>query len=136
MKRIRQIGVAAIGLLYVGLLYPLYTDLWHSKWLLQMNNNECEPMFLSFFVPLGCFLLLAATKPVEYRLVILFAAWHSLAHSATMAVQTIEAYSHGVRRDYGDVIIAAVIGIVLLVLVPPKPEAQAPSGDSPMPVSA
>lgn len=129
MKRIRQIVVALIGLLYVALLYPLYTDLWHSKWLLQMNN-ECEPMFLSFFIPLGFFLLLAARKPVEYRLVILFAAWHSLAHSATMTVQTIEAYGHGVRRDYGDVIIAAVVGIVLLVLVPPKPDAEGPENGS------
>ncbi len=120
MKRVRQIIVAVIGLFYVGLLYPLYTDLWHSKWLLQMNNEECEPMFITFFVALGFFLLLAARKPVEYRLVILFAAWHSLAHSATMVIQTFEAYSHGVRRDYKDVIIAAIIGVVLLVLVPSK----------------
>ncbi len=126
MKRIRQIVVALIGLLYVALLYPLYADLWHSKWLLQMNN-ECEPMFLSFFIPLGFFLLLAARKPVEYRLVILFAAWHGLAHSATMAVQTIEAYTHGVRRDYMDVIITAVVGVVLLVLLPPKREAESPA---------
>lgn len=37
MKTIRQIVVAVIGLIYVGLLYPLFTDLWHSKWLLQMK---------------------------------------------------------------------------------------------------
>ena len=121
MKRIRQIVLAVIGLSYVGMLYPLFTDFWHSKWLL-VNNNECGPMFLSFFIPLGVFLLLAARKPVEYRLVILFAAWHALAHSGTMAVQTIESYSHGVHRDYMDVIITAVVGVVLLVLFPPKPE--------------
>jgi len=50
VKRIRQIIVAALGLFYVGLLYPLYTDLWHSKWLIEMRNEECEPMFLTFFV--------------------------------------------------------------------------------------
>ena len=135
MKRVRQVVVAVIGLVYFGLLYPLYTDLWHSKWLLQMDNNECEPMFLSFFVPLGFFLLLAARKPVQYRLVILFAAWHSLVHAGTMVIQTLEAYSHGVRRDYTDVIIAAVIGIVLLVLVPPKPEAEASSSGPVKPIS-
>jgi hypothetical protein len=53
---------ALLGLFYVGLLYPLYTDLWHSKWLLEMNNEECEPIFLTFFVTLGVFLLLAARK--------------------------------------------------------------------------
>ncbi len=82
-ERIRQIVLAVVGLLYVGLLYPLSTDLWHSNWLLQMNKEgECEPMFLTFFVALGFFLLLAARKPVEYHTLILFAAWHSFAHSA------------------------------------------------------
>lgn len=136
MKRIRQIVVAVIGLFYVALLYPLYSDLWHSNWLLQTNKNECEPMFLSFFIALGFFLLAAARKPVEYRLLILFAAWQSLAHSATMLIQTIEAYSHGVRRNYTDVIVAAVIGIVLLMLVPPKPDAAAPTGGSLKPLGA
>jgi uncharacterized protein DUF6632 len=125
VKRIRQIIVALLGLFYVGLLYPLYTDLWHSKWLIIMHNEECEPMFLTFFITLGVFLLLAARKPIQYRLVIAFAAWHSLAHSATMLIQTLEAYSHGIQRDYKDVIIAGIIGLVLLVIVPPKEEAAA-----------
>jgi hypothetical protein len=37
MKRIRQIVVALVGLFYVGLLYPLCTELWHSKWLLLLS---------------------------------------------------------------------------------------------------
>lgn len=123
MKRIRQIIVGLVGLAYVALLYPLYTDLWHSKWLLQMHNQECEPMFLTFFIILGVFLLLAARSPVQYRLVIVFAAWHSLAHSATMLIQTVETYQHGVPRNYGDVIIAAIIGAIMLLMVPPKKEA-------------
>lgn len=125
MKRIRQIIVALLGLFYVGLLYPLYTDLWHSKWLIEMHNEECEPMFLTFFITLGVFLLLAAREPIRYRLVILFAAWHSLAHSATMLIQTIEAYRHGTPRDYADVVIAGIIGIVVLLIVPSKKEAAA-----------
>jgi len=44
---------------YVGLIYPLYADLAHSKWLLEMKD-ACEPMFLSWFIALGPFLLLAA----------------------------------------------------------------------------
>ena len=125
MKRIRQIIVALLGLFYVGLLYPLYTDLWHSKWLIEMHNEECEPMFLTFFVTLGVFLLLAARKPMQYRLVIAFAAWHSLAHSATMLIQTVETYKHGVPRDYKDVILFGIIGIVVLLIVPPKEEERA-----------
>lgn len=119
-ERIRQIVLAVIGLVYVGLLYSLYTDLWHSKWLIEMHNEECEPMFITFYVALGFFLLLAARRPREYRTVIAFAAWQSLAHSTTMIIQTVQAYSHGTPRDFKDVIIAGAIGLVLLVLVPPR----------------
>ena len=124
-ERIRQTALVVIGLVYVGLLYPLYTDLWHSKWLIEMHNEECEPMFITFFVALGFFLLLAARKPIEYRTLIAFAAWQSLAHSAVMIIQTVEAYNHGTPRDFKDVIITAVIGVALLVLVPPKHESAA-----------
>ena len=54
MKRERtlQVAVGLLGLFYVALIYPLYTDLAHSKWLLEMKN-KCEPMFLSWFIALG-----------------------------------------------------------------------------------
>jgi|ERR1700694_2024210 hypothetical protein len=121
-ERARQIVLGLVGLLYVALIYPLYTDLLHSSWLL-VQKNETEPMFLSFYIALGFFLLLAARKPLEYRSLIVFAAWQSLAHSAVMVIETVEAYGHGVHRDFTDVIIAAVIGVVLLVLVPAKTKA-------------
>jgi hypothetical protein len=124
MKRVRQIFVALVGLFYVGLLYPLCTELWHSKWLVEMHDNECEPMFITFLVALGVFLLLAVRKPSEYRLVIAFAAFHGLAHSATMLIQSIETSMHGVPRGYDDVILFGVIGIALLFCVPPKEETR------------
>jgi FtsH-binding integral membrane protein len=126
-ERIRQIVVGVIGLFYVGLLYPLFTDLWRRKWLIEMHNEECEPMFITFFVALGVFLLLAARKPREYRTVIAFAAWQGLAHSAVMIVQTVQAYDQGTPRDFKDVIITAVIGVVLLALVPAKQTMAAPA---------
>jgi hypothetical protein len=124
-ERTRQVVLAVIGLFYVALLYPLYTDLWRSKWLIKMHNEECEPMFITFFVALGVFLLLAARKPREYRTLIAFAAWQSLAHSAVMIIQTVQAYNHGTPRDFKDVFITAVIGAVLLVLVPSRQIAAA-----------
>ncbi|MBV9503212.1 MAG: hypothetical protein JO138_27885 [Acidobacteriaceae bacterium] len=124
-ERTRQIVLAVIGLFYVGLLYPLYTDLWRSKWLIEMHNEECEPMFITFFVALGVFLLLAAKNPRTYRTLIAFAAWQSLAHSAVMIIQTVQAYNHGTPRDFKDVIITAVIGVVLLALVPSRQAATA-----------
>jgi hypothetical protein len=120
VKRVRQIVVALVGVFYVGLLYPLCSELWRSKWLLEMHDNECEPMFITFLVALGVFLLLSVWKPSEYRLVIAFAAWHGLAHSTTMLIQSIETSIHKVPRGYDDVILFGVIGIALLLCVPPK----------------
>jgi hypothetical protein len=80
------------------------------------QKNECEPMFLSFFILVGVFLLLAARRPSEYRSVIALAAWWSISHGTVMAIQTVEAWNHGVHRNFTDVFLFLVIGIVLLAL--------------------
>jgi|ERR1700683_4634328 len=126
-ERARQIVLGLLGLLYVSFIYFLYTDLLHSNWLL-VQKNETEPMFLSFYIALGFFLLFAARKPFEYRSLIVFAAWQSLAHSAVMAIETVEAYRHGVRRNFTDVIVVGVIGVVLLLLVPARIKPTAAAG--------
>ena len=88
MKRERMLPVAVglLGILYLWPIYPLYTDLWHSKWLLEMNN-ACDPMFLSWFIALGPFLLLAARKPSSHRSLITFAACQCFVHASVIAVQ-------------------------------------------------
>ena len=128
MKRVRQIVVGLVGLFYVGLLYPLCTELWHSKWLLEMHDNECEPMFITFLVSLGVFLLLAVWKPFRYRVVVAFAAFQAHAHATTMLIQSIETSVHKVPRGYDDVILFGVIGVALLFGVPPKEETEAVTG--------
>jgi hypothetical protein len=115
-ERMLQVAVGLLGLLYVALIYPLYTDLAHSKWLLEMKN-ECEPMFLSWFIALGPFLLLAARKPSSHRSLIAFAACQSLAHASVMTIQTVQAWKHGVHRDFTDVVIFGLIGAILLALL-------------------
>lgn len=123
--RTKQAILGLIGLVYTALIYPLCSDLWHTKWLLQMNNNECDPMFLSFFVVLGIFLLLAVKKPSEHRSLIAFAGWWSIGHAFVMAIQTIEARNHGVHREYTDVVIAAILGGVTLAVIPARRQATA-----------
>ena len=123
-ERMLQIVVGLLGFLYLWAIYPLYTDLWHSKWLLEMNN-ECEPMFLSWFIALGPFLLLAARKPSSHRSLITFAACQCLAHASVMGVQTVEAWKHGVHRQFGDVVLFGVIGGILLALLLPRREQAA-----------
>lgn len=121
MKRARltQIVLVIVGLLNLATIYFLYTDLWHSSWLLD-RKSELEPMFLSFFIPVGVFLLMAARKPSEHRSMIALAAWWHISHGTVMAIQTVEAWSHGVHRNFADVILFLVIGVVLLVLLPAK----------------
>lgn len=123
-ERTLQVALGLLGLFYVGLIYPLYTDLAHSKWLLEMKD-ACEPMFLSWFIALGPFLLLAARKPSLHRSLIAFAAWQSLAHASVMTVQTVEAWKHGVHRDFTDVVVSGVIGGILLALSPTRRQQSA-----------
>ena len=126
MKRERalQIFLALLGILFIALIYPLYTDLRHAKWLLEMHN-ETEPMFLSFFIALGPFLLIAARNPSAHRSLILFTAWWNLAHATVMAIETVQAWDHGVHRNFTDVIVVAVIGLILLVLSPTRHDRSA-----------
>jgi hypothetical protein len=120
-----QIVLMIVGLLNLAPIYFLYKDLAHSNWLLE-GKCECGPMFLSFFIPVGLFLLLAVRRPSEYRLVIALAAWWHISHGAVMAIQTAEARIHGVHRGFADVILNIVIGGVLLALLPAKREVVAP----------
>jgi len=113
------------GLFNLPQIYFLYMDLRHSSWLLE-GKCECGPMFLSFFIPVGVFLLMAARRPSEHRSMIALAAWWNISHGAVMAIQTVEAWIHGVHRNFADVIVSLVIGVVLLALLPAKREAVAP----------
>ncbi len=120
-ERLTQTVLVIVGLLNLAQIYFLYKDLWHSSWLLE-RKNECGPMFLSFFIPVGVFLLIAARRPSEHRSMIALAAWWNISHGGVMAIQTVEAWIHGVHRNFADVIINILIGVVLLALLPAKRE--------------
>ena len=89
------------------------------------NEKETEPMFLSWFIALGPFLLLAARKPSLHRSLIIFASCQCLAHAAVMTIQTAEAWKHGVHRDFTDVVLFGVIGGIVLALSLPRPAQHA-----------
>jgi len=123
-ERLTQIVLVTVGMLNVAQIYFLYMDLQHSSWLLP-GKNEVHPMFLSFFIPVGVALLVAARRPSEHRSMIALAAWWHISHGVVMAIQTAEAWIHSVHRNFADVIIFLVIGVVLLALLPPKRQAVA-----------
>ena len=120
-ERLTQIVLVIVGLLNLAIIYFLYTELRHSSWLLD-RKNEVEPMFLSFFIPVGVFLLMAARRPSEHRSMIALAAWWNIPHGTVMAIQIVEAWHLGVHRNFTEVIIFLVIGVVLLLLLPAKRE--------------
>lgn len=124
-ERLTRIVLVIVGLLNLAIIYLLLMDLWHSSWLLE-RKNETEPMFLSFFIPIGVSLLVAARRPSEHRSMIALAAWLHISHGAVMAVQTVEAWIHGVHGNLTDVIIFLLIGSVLLALLPAKREVAEP----------
>lgn len=124
-ERLTQVVLVIVGLVNLAQIYFLYVDLRHSSWLLE-RKNEMDPMFLSFFIPVGVFLLMAARRPSEHRSMIGLAAWWHISHGTVMAIQTVQAWNHGVHRNFADVIIFLVIGIVLLVLLPAKRKPVAP----------
>jgi hypothetical protein len=123
-ERLTQIVMVIVGLVNLSLIYFLYIDLRHSSWLLE-QKNECEPMFLSFFIPVGIFLLIAARRPAEHRFMIALVAWWNISHAVVMAIQTVEVWGYGGHRDFTDVVLFLVIGGVLLALLPAKREAVA-----------
>ena len=120
-KRLTQIILVIVGLINLAMIYFLYMDLRHSSWLLE-QHNECEPMFLSFFIPVGVFLLMAAKRPSEHRSMIALAAWWNISHATVMTIQTVQAWNHGVQRNFTDVIVALVLGLSLLAILPAKRE--------------
>jgi hypothetical protein len=121
MKRERTLRVVllVLGLFYSFWCYLLFDELWHSKWL---GHSDVMPMFLSLNTVLGVFLLLAVKHPAKHRSVIAYAAWSSLAHGFTMTIQSAEAWAHGTHRQDSpqDIVIFAVIGVLLLVLLPAR----------------
>ncbi len=118
MNRMRALKVVLIvvGLLFTAGIYPLVGSI-RDTW--QTNKESAEPMFISLYVALGIFLLLAARNPWANRSLVAYAAWANLAHAAVMAVMAI----HITSERKGLLIAAAVfsvIGVALLALAPAK----------------
>lgn len=110
-RALKSVMIVA-GLLCLAGIYPLAASLWHWH-----GTDDIVPMFLSLYVTLGVFLLVAARNPSQHRSLILFAAWSSFAHTAVMLVQ---AYDGVADRPllFGMSAILVLIGVPLLALAP------------------
>jgi len=117
-ERAVQGVLVLVGLLYLAWAVPLFQSLWHSNWLPQ--HQDAFPMFMSINTVLGVFLLLAVKQPARHRSLIAFGAWSTLAHAFTMAIMSVETWSHGMHRKDSpqDIVIVGAIGVLLLVILP------------------
>lgn len=75
-----KIALALVGVLFLGLVYPLA---------IFMRQEPALSMMLSLYVTLGVFLLLAIRNPSANRSLIAFTAWSSFAHAAVMGTQAL-----------------------------------------------
>ena len=108
-ERVLKVVLVIVGILFLATVYPL----------LQMHLEESLQMMLSIYVTLGVFLLLASRDPSANRSLIAFTAWSSLAHAGVMTAQSFHDLPERVHLLSGAVAFA-VIGIVLVALVPAK----------------
>jgi len=95
----------------VATIYPL---------VFLVRSEPTLQMMLSIYVTLGVFLLLAARNPSAHRSLIAFAAWSSIAHAATMAVQSRRGCQRAHAFCCSVVAMFAAIGLILLAFAPPK----------------
>jgi hypothetical protein len=51
---------------------------------------------------------------------IALAAWWHISHGVVMAIQSVEAWIHGVHRNFTDVIVFLVVGGLLFAVLPAK----------------
>ncbi|RDS81101.1 hypothetical protein DWU98_11155 [Dyella monticola] len=110
-----KVVMIVIGLFFLAGIYPLVMFLWFWP-----HANDIVPMFLSLYVTLGVFMLIAARSPTEHRSLIWFTAWSSFAHTGVMLAQAYKNVS-GRPELFGMSAVLIVIGLLLIVLMPAQP---------------
>lgn len=107
-------ALRAFGLIFVFGVYPL-TVLWPSGWAWHAGQSEYLQMIIAIYATLGVYLFIAAKNPTRHVALISFTIWSSVAHGATMAVQSLAKTEH-TGHLWGDVpalfLVAAILGVL------------------------
>jgi hypothetical protein len=111
-----KLALRAFALLFILGVYPL-TVLWPSGWSWHSGHSEYLQMIIAIYATLGVFLWLAARDPQQHVALIAFAIWSSVAHGATMGVQSLVDPQH-LGHLYGDVPALFIVAILLGWLSP------------------
>lgn len=114
--RLFRAVLLVFGLVFIFGVWPLM-KIWPAGWQWQPAQSEYEAMIVGIYATLGVFLVMASRAPEKHRSLIQFTAWSSLVHAGIMAVQVFND-STETGHLIGDVPVLALVGIVLLVLLP------------------
>lgn len=117
-QRALEFALIVAGLLCLAGSCPLLASLLYWK-----QVDDIVPMFLSLYVTLGVFLLLAARNPWQHRSLILFGAWSSFAHAAVMLIQVYEGAADRTLL-LGMSAILVLLGVPLIALLPKRAPAS------------
>jgi hypothetical protein len=115
-EQVLKVVLVLVGLLFSAGIFVLVGSV-QSSW--RANKESADPMFLSLYVTLGVFLLLAARNPSAHRSLIAYAGWANIAHAAVMTIMAIH-----LPNERRDLLVASgifgFIGGVLVALAPAK----------------
>ena len=111
-----RVALRTFAVVFVLGVYPL-TVLWPSGWSWHAGQSEYLQMIIAIYATLGIFLWLASSDPERHLSLISFTIWSSVAHGATMAVQSVANTQH-FGHLFGDVPALFVVAVVLGWLSP------------------
>ena len=114
-ERALKAMLVLVGLLFLAGVYPVAMDLWHAD-----PTDTGDDMMLSLYFVLGIFLLIAVRNPAANRSLIAFTAWSSFAHAVVIALALQPKQASERAGFLGGSAVLVVIGVVLIVLAPPK----------------
>ncbi len=110
--RYLKLALRVFAAVFVFGVYPL-SVLWPSGWAWHPEQSEYLQMIIAIYATLGVFLWVASSDPARHLSLISFTIWSSIAHGATMAIQSIADSKH-VGHLVGDVpalfVVAGVLG--------------------------
>ena len=124
-NRALKVVLVVVGLFFTAAAYPAAMDAWHGS-----SDDTGDTMMMSIYATLGIFLLFSVRNPSEHRSLIRFAAWSSFAHAVVMSALAMpEKYAEESVGFLVGSALLVVIGIALLILVPPRQLTERMSDD-------
>ena len=115
--RALKIVLVLVGLLFAAAAYPAVSAIWNHD-----HSDTGDNMMMGLYATLGVFVLLSVRNPSAHRSLIAFAAWSSFAHAIVMSLLGLQIPPERDGFLLGSAILA-VIGILLLALLPAKASA-------------